>query len=78
MPIQDIAQPVVRLGEEGDAIDFGGSRIVFKSPAEGAGDAWTVVDYTMAAGQPGRPIIVQDCRDAGGKLQAKRAKHGVG
>ena len=56
MPVQDIAPPVVQLGSEGDVIEFGGSRIIFKSPAAGAPGAWTVVDYTMSASQPGPPL----------------------
>jgi quercetin dioxygenase-like cupin family protein len=55
MLVQDIAPPVVQLGSEGQTIEFGGSRMVFKSPAAGAPDAWTVVDYVMTPSQPGPP-----------------------
>jgi mannose-6-phosphate isomerase-like protein (cupin superfamily) len=56
MPVQDIAPPVVALGAEGETIELGGSKIVFKSPAPGSPDAWTVIDYTMAPEQPGPPL----------------------
>ncbi len=58
MPVQDVSTPIVQLGTEGDTIELGGSTIVFKSPAEGSPDAWTVVDYTMDPNQPGPPLHI--------------------
>ena len=63
MPVQDIAPPVVQLGAEGETIEFGGSRMILKSPAAAAPDAWTVIDYTMAPTQPGPPLHYDQTAD---------------
>jgi mannose-6-phosphate isomerase-like protein (cupin superfamily) len=49
-------EAIIRVGDEGERIEFGGYDLVFKSPAPGSVEGPTVVDYTLGAKQPGAPL----------------------
>lgn len=55
MPVQELTQSVVRVGAEGDHIQFGPLDVIFKSPLEGSSEGWMAADYTLAANQAGAP-----------------------
>jgi mannose-6-phosphate isomerase-like protein (cupin superfamily) len=56
MPVQDIAPPVVRLGDEGERIEIGAIQVTFKSPLPGSREGWFAVDYTLPARQNGAAL----------------------
>ncbi|MGI9071513.1 MAG: cupin domain-containing protein [Bryobacteraceae bacterium] len=53
MSVQELAQSVIRLGSEGERMELGGFKVIFKSPLSGSKEGWMAADYTLPAGQMG-------------------------
>ena len=56
MPVQEMTQPVLRLGTEGERLELAGFELVFKSPVPGSPEGWMAADCTLPARQMGAPL----------------------
>jgi mannose-6-phosphate isomerase-like protein (cupin superfamily) len=51
-----MAAPVLQLASQGEVIEFGGFKAVFKSPSPGSKEGWMAAEYTLPAHQVGAPL----------------------
>jgi mannose-6-phosphate isomerase-like protein (cupin superfamily) len=56
MPVLQAPVPVLQIASEGEVIEFGGFRAVFKSPVGDQREGWMAAEYTLPPDTVGAPL----------------------
>jgi quercetin dioxygenase-like cupin family protein len=56
MPVLQAPMPVLQIASQGEVVEFGGFKAVFKSPAAGLREGWMAAEYTLPPRQVGAPL----------------------
>jgi mannose-6-phosphate isomerase-like protein (cupin superfamily) len=80
MSVLQAPLPVLQLASQGEVIEFGGFKAIFKSPGPGTREGWMAAEYTLPPHQVGAPLhyhrdLTESFYILSGKLSMRVAEH---